>query len=349
VVVNLLHSRKDRLDYGVLTSVTQEQLQPRYRRILSFGDVLDESIGLYRRHWVTFALVSSVWLIPPGLVALWFSALGTFNTASIVAASQRGNSAQALASLTPFFAALALLAVVWGLFYLAWSAAIVVTTNAFLHGAEPRLSVIFKGTLRRFGAIFIASSLVPIALGLLTLVSFVTLILSPVGLVGLIVWWLWPGAHRAWLKWLIIITAPFGLPAYFSGAWSLFLAAAVLEIHGPIGSLRRSAELVDGNWFRAVGVLTVGGLIVGALQYAPALLVQLPLSISAAARGQLGTGPTEQAISTAANIVVQVLFASMGSIVYTMLYVDLRNRREGTDIAERLSRLEAVEPSASNA
>ena len=40
-------------------------------------------------------------------------------------------------------------------------------------------------------------------------------------------------------------------------------------------------------------------------------------------------------------IVVRILLASIGSIVYTLLFVDLRNRREGTDIFERVSQLEA--------
>ena len=340
----------------MLTSATQEPgLQPRYRRILSFGDVLDESIGLYRRHWVTFALVSSLWLIPPGLLGLWYSASGTFSTPTIVDALQR-SPGQALGLLTPVITAFVVLGVVWALFYVAWTTAIVATTDAFLHGADTGLARIVGRTLRRFGSVFIGSMLILIGLVLLLIVSSVPLILVPIGvlggliaLVGLSVWWLRPTARRTWLKWLIIVGTPYGLPTYFSGVWSMFLAAAVIEGHGPIGALRRSTQLVDRNWFRVVGVLTVGGLIVGVLQYAPSLLIQLPLSLSAASRGALGAGPTEQAISTAASVVVQILFASMGSIVYAMLYVDLRNRREGTDIAERLSRLEDIEPTVSNA
>jgi hypothetical protein len=38
----------------------------------------------------------------------------------------------------------------------------------------------------------------------------------------------------------------------------------------------------------------------------------------------------------------RILLASIGSIVYTLLFVDLRNRREGTDIGERVSQLEAA-------
>ena len=51
-------------------------LQPRYRRVLSFGDVLDESIRLFRQHWVNFALVSAIALIPPGIVLVWVTAAG---------------------------------------------------------------------------------------------------------------------------------------------------------------------------------------------------------------------------------------------------------------------------------
>jgi hypothetical protein len=40
-------------------------------------------------------------------------------------------------------------------------------------------------------------------------------------------------------------------------------------------------------------------------------------------------------------VILQILFASIGYIVYAVLFVDLRNRREGTDIVERVSQLEA--------
>ena len=81
----MLHSPKVVLDYGVLTSTRQErQLQPRYRRILSFGDVLDESIGLFRQHWVVFALVSAVCLLPPGLIELLMAAGGALNNRDLL-------------------------------------------------------------------------------------------------------------------------------------------------------------------------------------------------------------------------------------------------------------------------
>jgi hypothetical protein len=131
---------------------------------------------------------------------------------------------------------------------------------------------------------------------------------------------------------------------YFAGLWSMWLAPAVLEGRWLIGSLRRSSELVDGHWFHVTGTLALAAVIVSVLQYAPTLLVELPLTVSAATRGQTGLGAPELVISTAAGLVVRILIASLSSIVYTVLFVDLRNRREGTDIAGRLSQLEGLGP-----
>jgi hypothetical protein len=121
----------------------------------------------------------------------------------------------------------------------------------------------------------------------------------------------------------------------------MFVAAAVLERRGPLASLRRSSELVNRHGFRVLAILTVSGLIVGVLLYAPALLLELPLLISSAARGEFGLSPTEAAISGGVTVILRILFESVGVIVYTVMFIDLRNRREGTDMAERLTQLEA--------
>jgi hypothetical protein len=81
--------------------------------------------------------------------------------------------------------------------------------------------------------------------------------------------------------------------------------------------------------------------VVGVLQYAPTALIQIPFMVSAATRGQLGLDAAGTAVSYAATVVLQIVFGSIGPIVYTLIFVDLRNRREGTDMAERLTQLEA--------
>jgi hypothetical protein len=344
----------------VLTSTTQDrQLDPRYRRVLSFGEVLDESIGLFRRHWKTFALVSAIWLIPPGLLSAWMTASGAFDTTGLATQLRTGRSIN-----PDRFANLAgaslLVLLVASLFTLAWTASVVLAADEYVHLRPPDLGQVLMRTLRRYlpallsGFLYFVAELLLVLVASLVVVVWVLVlpvaVLATLGAIaGLLVWWLRPRWRRSWLKWFIIVATPFGLPLYFGVSWSMYLPAAVLERHGPIGALRRSMQLVRRHWFRVLAILVIAGLIVWVLQVAPALLVELPLSLGALARGGTQMGPTEQAISTAADVLFQVLFASLGFIVYAILYLDLRNRREGTDIAERVSQLEALSPAPSDA
>ncbi len=338
-----------------MSSTTQErQLQARYRRILQFGDVLDESIQLYRRHFLMFVLVSACAIIPPGLLAIAFSTAGAFDTQPLVADILAGRT-PSVAAVGPQLANRAGVGVLQGLFYLAWAVAVVLTADAYLHGEQPGLMAIIRLTLRRYVAALLTGIVLFIALGLLLVLAVVPFIIPPIGLfgivvalVGLLVWWLRPTARKTWLKWLIVVSTPFGLPLYFLILWSMQFTAVAIEGRWLIGALQRSAELVDRHWFRVMGTLLLTSIIVGLLQYVPTTLVLVPLLIVTASRGQVGFAGPELAISTAAALVVQILISSLSSIVYTVLFVDLRNRREGTDIAQRLSQLEAIAPTPAN-
>jgi hypothetical protein len=323
-------------------------LQPRYRRLFTFGDVLDESVRLYRAHWVAFALVSAVSLLPPGLVLVAYSAAGQFGTSFSLAEIETGRFSN-LDLINRQAGALFVAAIVSGLFSIAWTAAVVATTDAFLRGQEPALKRVYGRALRGFVRILLASLVFFLALCALTVAAAALFIITVFGIVGglaaiigLLFWWLRPTSRKTWLKWLIILATPFGLPTYYSLRWSMYVPAIVLEDYGPIACLRRSGELTDRHWFRVGAILTVASLIVGILLSVLASLIDIPMTIYEATRGQFGLSPTETAISNAITVIVRILFASIGAIVYTILFVDLRNRREGTDIGERLSQLEAA-------
>ena len=337
----------------MLTSATQERpLEPRYRRILSFGDVLDESIGLFRRHWIVFAVVSAVCLLPPGLFTVLIALSGSLDSNNLARQLENGQPPTP-ATLSRLMGPFLLLYVVTAIFYLAWTTAIIVTTDEYLHAAEPAPAVILRRTLRSFLPALLTALLCVLALFVVTIPATLLVIVYalafPVSslavlaaIVGVVAWWVRPTWRSTWLKWLIVLATPFGLVVYLLGTWSMYLCAVVLEQHGPISALRRSMRLVDRHWFRVVAILLVASTIVSALQYVPTMLVQVPLMISNAFRGELGLGPAQLAISSAVGVLTQVLFASMATIVYALLYVDLRNRRDGTDITERVSQLEAT-------
>jgi len=336
------------LDYAVLTSTRQEpQLLPRYRRVLTFGDVLDESVQIFRQHWVSFALVSAVSLLPPGLIDVWLSASGAFSQTVSLAEIQSGRLAQPSSIFAETGVVFATI-IISTLFVLLWTSAVIAASDAHLRGVEPHIANMYVHALRFYWAVLLAGLVILVALFVLSALATVLFVLTGFGvlgsliaLIGVLFWWLKPGARKGWLKWLIVAAAPYGLPAYFLGRWSMFIPAAVLECHGPLASLRRSSQLVDRHWFRVVSTLTVASLIVGILEWAPLTLIEIPFTMSTAARGQIGLAPTEAAIVNAVGVALRVLFASIGSIVYTLVFVDLRNRREATDILERCSLLEA--------
>jgi hypothetical protein len=327
--------------------------QPRYRRPLSFGDTLDEGIRLYRAHFTQFVLVSAIGLLPSGLILVGAGAAGLLSNDFVAADLSSGGRFRSVAALQAFNAQLerelsviALTGLVSAIFGLIWTAAVVVTSDTYFHDGQPTVRQVFSIALRRFPAVLLSTIL--LALGLLlatvaaTALAAVTLFLigGAVALVGLIVWWLNPGARKLWLKWLIILSAPYGLPAYLAVRWSLYLAAIVLERRGPVDALSRSTQLTAGLWFRVAAILTVAPLLVGILVGVISALIEIPLGIVAATRGQVGLDASQAAISSAVNLVLQILFSSVAVIVYALLFNDLRNRREGIDIVERLSQIE---------
>jgi len=327
---------------------TTGTLQPRYRRVLSFGDVLDEGIRLFRQHWINFALVSAVGLLPPGLLSVWVSASSAFTNPFAVADFQSGGlptlyADQVQAQIAGLFASLLLS----GVFYCLWSAAVTATTETYLRGGEPSLSSVYGRAARRFFPVLFGTLLYALGLTLLSVVGiFLSVLAVFPGLggivpgVGLLVWWLRPGARKAWLKWLIIVCTPLGLLFYFGTRWSMYVAAAVIERRGPLASLRRSSELIDRQVLRVLAILTVTSTIVAVLVYAPTAIIAIPLAISS---GLLNYGSgTEAIITEAVAVVLRVLFQSVGAIIYTLVFIDLRNRHEGTDLDERLTQLEAA-------
>jgi hypothetical protein len=53
-----------------------------------------------------------------------------------------------------------------------------------------------------------------------------------------------------------------------------------------------------------------------------------------------------QVLNSTVSSVCQVVFSSIATITYLLLFVDLRNRREGVDLSERIGSLEAASASA---
>ncbi len=106
---------------------------------------------------------------------------------------------------------------------------------------------------------------------------------------------------------ITIIGIPFAF--YFGVRWSFLSQAVVLDGAGPRAALSRSSDLVHGQWWRVLGISLVIGLITG---------------IASTVLGALNVIPVLGAIAAS------TLAAPLSPIAQTLLYYDLRARKDGT-------------------
>jgi hypothetical protein len=117
----------------------------------------------------------------------------------------------------------------------------------------------------------------------------------------------------------------FVIPGIWLAVRCYFAAqAAALDELSPAASLRRSSDLVRGAWWRTAGCLLATGLLFG-----------IGGSVVIGALGATGSG----ALYVAGITVVESVAVSLTAIFATLLFYDLRVRREGRPLGEQPERM----------
>jgi membrane protein implicated in regulation of membrane protease activity len=104
---------------------------------------------------------------------------------------------------------------------------------------------------------------------------------------------------------------------YLAVRWYFVPQTVVIDGRRRSEALARSGELVQGSWWRVFGIGLLTALVVGI----PAQLIELPFEAGA-------SGADSAALSLTGATIAQVLAAPLIAIVSTLLYYDLRARRE---------------------
>jgi hypothetical protein len=111
-----------------------------------------------------------------------------------------------------------------------------------------------------------------------------------------------------------------------------YTPALVLDNHGIVGSLKRSYRLVQGNWWRSAAVLTIPLLIFMAVGIVAGAGMGVVLVIG-------GGDVSEQTINLYANLFNLPVTALIMPLFYAVMlvqYHDLKLRKEGGDLEQRL-------------
>ena len=114
---------------------------------------------------------------------------------------------------------------------------------------------------------------------------------------------------------------------YLYVAFTVAVPVLLVEGAGPWRALRRSRQLVQGRWWGTLGVALVGYLLVSIVSVALTGVV-------------VGVAFANPARNTVTGFVLNTLAATIGSMIatpaaaafITVLYIDLRVRREGFDL-----------------
>ena len=120
------------------------------------------------------------------------------------------------------------------------------------------------------------------------------------------------------------------LSLYLAVLLSCTWPAVLFAGQGPLGALRQSARLVWGNWWRIAVVYVVGAAVV--------IVVSVLLgALIAAIVSSLGAGiPVMTSVFTeVANVLGAVTAPFVGALLLAV-FADLRVRKEGTDLKQRI-------------
>jgi len=142
----------------------------------------------------------------------------------------------------------------------------------------------------------------------------------------------------------LLIVLPLGLGSIVAFVWiglKLMLAPAVIVVEGRgvYDGLLRSWQLTRNNWWRIFGITLVVAIMVGII----AQIVQIPVSLVSAAVGGVVTPHPDSDSMTSTLILTTVISTVVGALVgsvtfafqasvSSLLYMDLRMRRDGLDV-----------------
>ena len=147
------------------------------------------------------------------------------------------------------------------------------------------------------------------------------------------------------LVWLSILLVALLAPAFLAcivpgvylwGAWAVATPALLLEDRRAWRALQRSRQLVRGRWWSTVAVLLLVLLLTGIVQ---AVFVGLLAGLVSVSDNDAAQAVADALAQTASSALATPLSAA----VTTVLYFDLRVRKEGFDV-ELLARRLGVDP-----
>ncbi len=320
-------------------------------RPLGIGDLFDTIFRLYRNNFLVFIGIAALIQIPMILIQMALEvALGRQSTADLMQIinelpffNPQTDSVTVLPIANPllyyglsFVLALLQIIVVQQLLNGAMANAIarrylgqpVSVLEAYNFGARRLSALLIVGVLVAILTIVVAVVLGGIYVGGLFLMVSVAATQS--GAMAAV------AAILALLLMLLLLIVAVIVFAMIALRFLFVTQAVVLEDHGPLGALRRSWQLIRGSFWRVLGIVVLLMILVQIVVWIPMMIMTMVLSFTFGnAADPLQNYLLRQSITVLTSYAAQILVLPVYLSAYTLLYYDLRVRREGYDLQLR--------------
>jgi Membrane domain of glycerophosphoryl diester phosphodiesterase len=307
-------------------------------RPMSISDMLDAAFRLYRQHFLTFIGIVALLQVPMAMLQYlaqlpYQQALQRFTTRPPVFVPGRNPF-----DLFPFAQLLPYYALIVGLSILQYLLVYNLMTGALANAisrsylGQP-ISILSSYTIgfKRVLALIVAS-LTPLAISLVFVAAVAGCAIGAFSMlgvrsgeqsnVGLAI-----AAIFGLFGLTMLVLIPIGL--FFYVRLLLATQAIILEGQGPFAGLARSWRLVGQAFWRSLGIV----LLVYVFMYIISLVVQLPLLVLGVFFGMIFSNTMlYQGIALLVTYGVMILVLPFQFIIFTLLYYDLRVRKEGYDL-----------------
>ncbi|GAB4192214.1 MAG: hypothetical protein OHK0022_06320 [Roseiflexaceae bacterium] len=316
-------------------------------RPMTFTDLIDASFRLYRSNFITFVGIVAVVQVPMVIAQIILqNTLGANYLRLLMSMSSTGGGSSVpfmgndvLTSIIAYLVALLLLTFVQVLLLqtLCTGALARAISSSYL-GQKIGIVDAYRFGMGRFLNLIGATVLV----GLCNTLALAVVLGVPAGLVFAATQSgndPSPAATIAALLLFLVLILVYVIAALVIAARLLFATQAiVLEDQGGISGLRRSWNLTQGSFWRIVGITALITLIVAIVAGIPAGVVSFLLNLFAA--GNLDRMLLAQTINLVLTYTGNILALPLQYGIFTLLYYDLRVRKEAFDLELRTQQIE---------
>jgi hypothetical protein len=308
-------------------------------RPMTFSDLLDAAFRLYRSHFLTFVGITAILQVPFAIAQFLAQVLignrALANWLRLSSEPPRLRQGQSIFDILPIadFATsvltVAVINIVLSLFIQSLLTGALAQAVARVYMGEPiTIGSAYRLGVRRYASLILATLIltgVPVLLFALIGGGMTGAALALAGrtstrmIIGIAVLLVFG---------LIVVLLP--LMIFFWVRLLLTTQAVVLEERGALAGLRRSWQLVGGSFWRVLGILGAMTVLIYILAGIPTTIVNFALT--AVGGDPLDNLARNQAITTLVSQIGIILTQPIALTVYTLLYYDLRVRKEGYDI-----------------